>query len=417
MVVFCDHSLIQNCNGNHQPAVQHDTDLPYDKDNIGAPGAFGMLDLGKIGGRAAPSGSSEEAEWILHGFDKYLAAREVQVRPGREVLVRRNVQRRARRPAQHRPALPGLQDARRRTGRTRSTRSSAGSASTSPGYDVHGNEATLNGYFTQYIAQGILSEALALDRAASPQSIRRQVDSTHRITLSPQALHTKERKDDELPRQKHRNRRRPGCTRRHPDEHLRRQLQAPRAERREQGHRSSWPPTTSRPARRARKSSISNMLKKQTVLRKAIVAGAISSPEQLSQLHRDAGRLRGRAGQHAALLLRPRSRASARRSRARSAPTSSKVTRTRCWPARSRPATTSTSSAAGASRTRTSGDDADRQPRRPAQPARAHGGREARATVRAVTSPGQGAAFVQLRDDRRAVAEADLDREEQRRQR
>src|SRR6266545_5560160 len=68
MVVYCGHSLIQNCNNNHTPQFNVSTTMDYDP--MGAPGAFGMLDLNGSGGAV---GASDEGEWILHGFDKYLA--------------------------------------------------------------------------------------------------------------------------------------------------------------------------------------------------------------------------------------------------------------------------------------------------------------------------------------------------------
>src|SRR5262249_25888059 len=67
MVVFCDHPLIQNCNNNHTPQFGAQTTMDYDP--MGAPGAFGMLDLD---GESGAIGSSTEAAWIQDGFDRYL---------------------------------------------------------------------------------------------------------------------------------------------------------------------------------------------------------------------------------------------------------------------------------------------------------------------------------------------------------
>src|SRR2546426_1018928 len=67
MVVSCDHPLIKNCDGNGHPRFLENTDMNFDP--MGAPGAFGMLNLS--GGNGTP-GTSEEAGWIFHGYDQYL---------------------------------------------------------------------------------------------------------------------------------------------------------------------------------------------------------------------------------------------------------------------------------------------------------------------------------------------------------
>ena len=77
MIVYCGHPLIQNCNGNHTPTFNVNTTMDFDK--MGAPGAFGMLNLD--GGNGTP-GASEEGDWILHGFDKYLGIGKYRSDPG-----------------------------------------------------------------------------------------------------------------------------------------------------------------------------------------------------------------------------------------------------------------------------------------------------------------------------------------------
>jgi hypothetical protein len=67
MVVHCNHVLIKNCDGNGSPVFGVPTVLNFDK--MGAPGAFGMLNLDKDGGTP---GTSEQAEWILRGHDAFL---------------------------------------------------------------------------------------------------------------------------------------------------------------------------------------------------------------------------------------------------------------------------------------------------------------------------------------------------------
>jgi Flp pilus assembly protein TadG len=152
MVVYCGHSLIQNCNDNHLPQFNVNTDLNYDP--MGAPGAFGMLDLS--GQPNGSIGTSEEAAWITTGFDKYLPLGKYWSDPGAKFSGQ--------------PVQGAL------TSRLNTVllfpvfKTLTGTGSTAQydiigwigfyltGFDVHGNSATLHGYFTQYIAEGILAQ-------------------------------------------------------------------------------------------------------------------------------------------------------------------------------------------------------------------------------------------------------------------
>ena len=68
MVVSCDHLLIKKCVDNAKmPRFNVRTTLEFNP--MGAPGAFGMLNL--EGDHGTP-GTKEEAEWILRGYDQYL---------------------------------------------------------------------------------------------------------------------------------------------------------------------------------------------------------------------------------------------------------------------------------------------------------------------------------------------------------
>ena len=150
MVVYCDHPLIQNCNNNHTPQFNVPTTMDYDP--MGAPGAFGMLDLNGEGGAV---GSSEEADWILHGFDKYLGLGKYKSDPGAK-FSSTNIQSALEARLNTVLLFPVFKT-------LDGTGSNAdydiigwiGFKLTS--YEVHGNNATLHGYFTQYIAQGILA--------------------------------------------------------------------------------------------------------------------------------------------------------------------------------------------------------------------------------------------------------------------
>ena len=151
MVVFCDHPLIHNCNGDSTPDFGSDTTMDYDP--MGAPGAFGMLNLD--GGNGTP-GSSDEANWILHGFNKYLGLGDYRSDPGAK-FSSSNIQ----------DAL----EARKGTvllfpvykqldgqGQNAAYEIIGWIGFHLTSYEVHGNNSTLHGYFTEFIAQGILSE-------------------------------------------------------------------------------------------------------------------------------------------------------------------------------------------------------------------------------------------------------------------
>lgn len=152
MVVFCGHSLIQNCDNNHTPQFNVPTTMDFDP--MGAPGAFGMLNLD---GQQGTVGADDEGEWIEHGFDKYLKLGKYRSDPGAK-FSSLNIQ--------------GALDDRINTvllfpvfktlddqGQNAQYDIIGWIGFYLQSYEVHGNNATLHGYFTEYIAQGILSQS------------------------------------------------------------------------------------------------------------------------------------------------------------------------------------------------------------------------------------------------------------------
>jgi Flp pilus assembly protein TadG len=152
MVVYCNHPLIRNCNNNGTPRFGETTTLNYDK--MGAPGAFGMLELD---GGTGTIGTSTEAAWISKGFDKYLGLGKYNSDPGAK-FSSQNIQ----------SAL----DSRLNTVLLFPVFKTLGLSGSNAqydiigwigfyltGYTVNGNNATLTGYFTEYIAQGVLSQS------------------------------------------------------------------------------------------------------------------------------------------------------------------------------------------------------------------------------------------------------------------
>ena len=152
MTVYCGHALIQNCNNNRMPTFNVPTTMDFDK--MGAPGAFGMLNLD--GGSGTP-GASQEADWILHGFDKYLPIGLYRSDPGAK-FESSNV--------------GSALDARIGTVLLFPVFKTLSGTGQNAQYDiigwigfhltswtVHGHTAQLSGYFTEYIAQGILAQS------------------------------------------------------------------------------------------------------------------------------------------------------------------------------------------------------------------------------------------------------------------
>jgi hypothetical protein len=149
MVVDCEHPLIHNCDGNSTPDFGINTTMDYDP--MGAPGAYGMLNLGGV----QNPGSSEEAEWILRGFDQYLGLGNYRSDPGAK-FSSSNIQ-------------AALEDRKGTVLLFPVFRVLSGTGQNAEyeiigwigfhltTFEVHGNNAVLHGWFTEFIAQGILA--------------------------------------------------------------------------------------------------------------------------------------------------------------------------------------------------------------------------------------------------------------------
>jgi Flp pilus assembly protein TadG len=154
MVVNCDHNLIKNCNnGKKLPTFNVQTTLDYNP--MGAPGAFGMLNLS--GGSGTP-GSSEEADWILHGFNQYLPAPAYYRSDPGAKFSSQNI-RGALDLRKGTVLLFPVYQTLTGTGQNAQYYVIGWVGFYLQSYVTHGNNSTLTGYFTQYIAQGILSSS------------------------------------------------------------------------------------------------------------------------------------------------------------------------------------------------------------------------------------------------------------------
>jgi Flp pilus assembly protein TadG len=87
MTVYCGHPKIHDCDGSSTPDFGPGNPTWMEFDKMGAPGAFGMLDLSdgvvEGGGQGGGTpGTSEQAEWILRGHSQYLGLGKYQSNPG-----------------------------------------------------------------------------------------------------------------------------------------------------------------------------------------------------------------------------------------------------------------------------------------------------------------------------------------------
>ena len=134
------------------PCFGETTSLPYEP--MGAPGGFGMLNLD---GESGTVGTSNEAAWISKGFEKYLPLGLYQSDPGAKFsssLLQGALSRRI-------DSVLLFPVFRTLTGGGQNAEYDiigwVGFYLT--GFTVQGNIATLNGYFTRFIATGIQSKS------------------------------------------------------------------------------------------------------------------------------------------------------------------------------------------------------------------------------------------------------------------
>jgi Flp pilus assembly protein TadG len=156
MVVSCDHELIKKCNGSSNlPRFGVDTTLPFDP--MGAPGAFGMLNLNKSGGTP---GTSEEANWILNGYDAYLDVnKDYRSDPGAKFSSQEIQGALDLRISNGIPLLFPVFERLTGTGQNANYFIIGWIGFHLNSYEIRGNNAILHGYFTEYIANGLLSSS------------------------------------------------------------------------------------------------------------------------------------------------------------------------------------------------------------------------------------------------------------------
>jgi hypothetical protein len=146
MVVSKLHPLLA---GAGCPCFKRETTLPFGKD--GAPGAFGMLNL--VGGGGTP-GASDEADWILHGFEKYLPLGSYRSDPGAKFSSGGNIQDALQNRIGTVLLFPVF-DTLGGTGQNAEYNIIGWVGFYLDDFDISGNDATLTGHFTRYIAKGV----------------------------------------------------------------------------------------------------------------------------------------------------------------------------------------------------------------------------------------------------------------------
>jgi hypothetical protein len=166
MVVHCNHPLIRNCDGNGSPTFKVPTSLHFDK--MGAPGAFGMLNLGKVKSGdddddddGGTPGTSEQAEWILRGYDKFLGHNKwYRSNPGAkfegneiESALEQRMQ------PDSAPLLFPVFLELKGEGQTADYYIIGWIGFKLTAFVTHGHNVVLTGYFTEFIANGILASS------------------------------------------------------------------------------------------------------------------------------------------------------------------------------------------------------------------------------------------------------------------
>jgi hypothetical protein len=156
MVVHCNHPLIQNCNNNgHFPQLHVPTTLDYSPSLTPPPGAFGMLNL--AGGQNP--GSSEEAYWISHGYNGYLDVNKDYFSDPGAKFSSQNIQDALQGRVNGEPLLFPVYEHTGSQGSNATYYVIGWIAFELQSFTVHGNTASLSGYFTDYIARGILASS------------------------------------------------------------------------------------------------------------------------------------------------------------------------------------------------------------------------------------------------------------------
>jgi Flp pilus assembly protein TadG len=145
MVVNKLHPLLA---GSGCPCFHNETSLDFGKE--GAPGAFGMLNL--VGGNGTV-GASELGDEILKGFDQYLPLGYYRSDPGAKFNSSNIEGALAARIGT--VLLFPVFDTLTGNGQNAQYHIIGWVGFHLEGYSVHGTDATLTGYFTQYIAKGI----------------------------------------------------------------------------------------------------------------------------------------------------------------------------------------------------------------------------------------------------------------------
>jgi Flp pilus assembly protein TadG len=156
MVVHCNHPLIQNCNDNgKRPQMNVPTTLDYSPSLTPPPGAFGMLNLS---GGTNP-GSSTEAAWISTGYSGYLGVNQNYFSDPGAKFSSQNIQAALQGRVNGTPLLFPVYEHTGSQGSNAYYYVIGWVAFELTSFTVHGNTASLSGYFTDYIAHGILSSS------------------------------------------------------------------------------------------------------------------------------------------------------------------------------------------------------------------------------------------------------------------
>jgi hypothetical protein len=150
ITVNCAHPLINNCTGGHMPTFNEPTTIPLGK--AGAPGAFDLINLDGSRGGISPA---ILADWVQRGYQGYLDLGDYYSDPGAKFNS-----------SQMQSALNArigsvllfpVYDTLTGTGANAHYHVIGWIGFYITGFSARGSSGSIDGYFTTYIARGILA--------------------------------------------------------------------------------------------------------------------------------------------------------------------------------------------------------------------------------------------------------------------
>lgn len=151
IAVNCAHPLINDCDGSNTPVFNQETTLPLGK--TGAPGAFDLINLDGSRGGTSPD---TLASWVQYGYQGYLGLGDYYSDPGAK--FNSSQMQSALNAVKGHVLLFPVYDTLTGNGANAHYHVIAWIGFHIDDFSARGNNGTITGYFTTYIAQGIIPQ-------------------------------------------------------------------------------------------------------------------------------------------------------------------------------------------------------------------------------------------------------------------